>query len=68
MMNMEQAQEKTGNRGWEVSYDEISKYLEPADKWILSKLNTLIRDVTDNIDHYELGIAVQKVYDFISRW
>ncbi len=65
MMNMEQAQEKTGNRGWEVSYDEISKYLEPADKWILSKLNTLIRDVTDNIDHYELGIAVQKVYDFI---
>ncbi len=65
MMNMEKAQEKTGNRGWEVSYDEISKYLEPADKWILSKLNTLIRDVTDNIDHYELGIAVQKVYDFI---
>lgn len=65
MMNMEQAQEKTGNRGWEVSYDEISKYLEPDDKWILSKLNTLIRDVTDNIDHYELGIAVQKVYDFI---
>ena len=65
MMNMEQAQEKTGNRGWEVSYDEISKYLEPADKWILSKLNKLIRDVTDNIDHYELGIAVQKVYDFI---
>ncbi len=65
MMNMEQAQEKTGNRGWEVSYDEIREYLEPADKWILSKLNTLIKDVTDNIDHYELGIAVQKVYDFI---
>ena len=65
MMNMDQAQEKTGTRGWEVSYDEIKEYLEPADKWILSKLNTLIRDVTDNIDHYELGIAVQKVYDFI---
>ena len=65
MMNMEQAQEKTGTRGWEVSYDEIKEHLEPADKWILSKLNTLIRDVTDNIDHYELGIAVQKVYDFI---
>ncbi len=65
MMNMEQAQEKTGTRGWEVSYDEMKQYLEPADKWILSKLNTLIRDVTDNIDHYELGIAVQKVYDFI---
>lgn len=65
MMNMEQAQEKTGNRGWEVSYDEIREHLEPADQWILSKLNTLIQDVTDNIDHYELGIAVQKVYDFI---
>ena len=65
MMNMEQAEEKTGTRGWEVSYDEIKSHLEPADKWILSKLNTLIKDVTDNIDHYELGIAVQKVYDFI---
>ena len=65
MMNMEQAEEKTGTRGWEVSYDEIRESLEPADKWILSRLNTLVRDVTENIDHYELGIAVQKVYDFI---
>ncbi len=39
--------------------------LEPVDKWILSKLNTLIRDVTDNMESFELGIAVQKVYDFI---
>ena len=39
--------------------------LEPVDKWILSKLNTLIRDVTENMDSFELGIAVQKVYDFI---
>ena len=65
MMNMEQAEEKTGARGWEVAYDEIRAHLEPADKWILSKLNTLIREMTDNIEHYELGIAVQKVYDFI---
>lgn len=65
MMNMGQAEEKTGTRGWETSYDNIKAALEPADKWILSKLNTLIKDVTDNIDHYELGIAVQKVYDFI---
>ena len=65
MMNMEQTQEKTGSRGWEVSYDEIRESLEPADKWILSKLNTLVKEVTDNIDHFELGIAVQKVYDFI---
>ncbi len=39
--------------------------LEPADQWILSRLNTLIRDVTDNMENFELGIAVQKVYDFI---
>ena len=39
--------------------------LELADKWILSKLNTLIAEVTENLDKYELGIAVQKVYDFI---
>ncbi len=39
--------------------------LEIADKWILSKLNTLIGEMTDNMDRYELGIAVQKFYDFI---
>ena len=39
--------------------------LQPVDKWILSKLNTLVKDVTDNMEHFELGIAVQKVYDFI---
>ncbi|MDD6628968.1 MAG: valine--tRNA ligase [Lachnospiraceae bacterium] len=65
MMNMTQAEEKTGKRGWEVSYDDVKASLEPVDKWILSKLNTLIQDVTDNMDHFELGIAVQKVYDFI---
>ena len=36
-----------------------------ADKWVLSKLNTLIADVTENLEKYELGIAVQKVYDFL---
>ncbi len=36
-----------------------------ADKWILSKVNTLAKDVTENMDKFELGIAVQKVYDFI---
>ena len=39
--------------------------LTSADKWILSKVNTLAKDVTENLDKYELGIAVQKVYDFI---
>ena len=65
MMNIEQTEEKTGARNWEVSYNEIKEQLEPADKWILSRLNTLVRDVTDNMEQYELGIAVQKVYDFI---
>ena len=37
----------------------------PVDKWILSKLNTLIKVVTENMENFELGIAVQKVYDFI---
>ena len=39
--------------------------LTPADKWILSKANTLVREVTDNMENYELGIAVAKLYDFI---
>ena len=39
--------------------------LHPADKWILSKVNTLAKDATENMDKFELGIAVQKVYDFI---
>lgn len=40
-------------------------HLKLADRWILSKVNTLAKEVTDNMDRYELGIAVQKVYDFI---
>ena len=47
----------------EKSQDTVA--LEPVDKWIISKLNTLVKDVTDNMDSFELGIAVQKVYDFI---
>ncbi|MDY2720338.1 MAG: valine--tRNA ligase [Candidatus Faecousia sp.] len=39
--------------------------LEIADKWILSKLNTLIAEATENLEKFELGIAVQKCYDFI---
>ncbi len=65
MMNMDQEEEKTGKRGWETSYEEIRDSLYPVDKWILSKLNTLVKEVTDNMDSFELGIAVQKVYDFI---
>ena len=39
--------------------------LTPADKWILSKANTLVKDVTENMENYDLGVAVAKLYDFI---
>lgn len=39
--------------------------LTAADKWILSKANTLVKDVTENMENYDLGIAVGKLYDFI---
>ncbi|MDE7029290.1 MAG: valine--tRNA ligase [Lachnospiraceae bacterium] len=44
---------------------DASESLEPSDRWILSKLNSLVREVTENMEHFELGIAVQKIYDFI---
>ncbi len=50
--------------GVEVTEPALSE-LHASDKWILSEVNTLARDVTENMDKYELGIAVQKVYDFI---
>ncbi len=56
MMNLEKA---------EVPAEIDLETLTSADKWILSKVNTLAKDVTENLDKYELGIAVQKVYDFI---
>lgn len=55
MMNLE---------GMEVT-KPASSDLAPEDKWILSAVNTLTKDVTENMDKFELGIAVQKVYDFI---
>ena len=55
MMNMEKAPVH------EVSLNDLTM----ADKWILSKVNTLAKDVTENLDKFELGIALQKVYDFI---
>ncbi|MBE6975413.1 MAG: valine--tRNA ligase, partial [Ruminococcaceae bacterium] len=42
-----------------------AEHLEIADKWVLSKLNTLIAEVTENMESYELGVAIQKIYDFI---
>ena len=43
----------------------LPEQLELEDKWILSKLNDVIRDVTANMESYELGVAAQKLYDFI---
>ena len=43
----------------------LPEKLELEDKWVLSKLNTLVKEVRDNLDRYELGIAAQKIYDFI---
>ena len=56
MMNLEKA---------EVPGEMPKDQLTAADKWILSKVNTLAKEVTENMDKYELGIAVQKVYGFI---
>ena len=56
MMNLEKAQ---------VPETMELSQLTDADRWILSRLNGVVRDVTDNMEKYELGIAVQKVYDFI---
>ncbi|MEG0876666.1 MAG: valine--tRNA ligase [Oscillospiraceae bacterium] len=44
---------------------ELPEKLETEDKWILSKLNRVVAEVTSNMESYELGIAAQKVYDFI---
>ena len=64
MMNMGRKDSAEGEKAIEVTKPAVSE-LQPVDKWILSRLNTLIRDVTDNMESFELGIAVQKVYDFI---
>ncbi len=55
MMNME---------GKKVTAPKAEE-LQPVDKWIISKLNSLVKEVTDNMESFELGIAVQKIYDFI---
>ncbi len=55
MMNMEKAKLS----------EEAPSNLTLADRWILSKVNTLAKDMTENLDKFELGIAASKVYDFI---
>ena len=48
-----------------IDHVQLPEQLELEDKWVLSKLNTLIREVTDNMEAYELGVASAKIYDFI---
>ncbi len=57
MMNMEDEAESLSA--------ELPQTLQPEDRWILSRYNDVVREVTDNMERFELGIAVQKVYDFI---
>ena len=51
--------------GEDYKYNGLPNNLLIEDKWIISKANTLAKEVTDNLDKFELGIAVQKLYDFI---
>lgn len=48
-----------------IEENTLPEKLELEDKWILSKLNTVIAEVTENMENYELGVAAQKLYDFI---
>ena len=49
----------------EMKYAECEKNMTTADKWIISRYNTVVAEVTDNLEKFELGIASQKLYDFI---
>ena len=48
-----------------ISEDKVPAAIQAEDKWILSRLNDTVKAVTDNMDKFELGIAVQKIYDFM---
>ena len=48
-----------------IDKNELPDTLELEDRWILSKLNTLAKEVCENIDKFELGVAASKIYDFI---
>ncbi|MEE1023533.1 MAG: valine--tRNA ligase [Acutalibacteraceae bacterium] len=53
------------NLGEDEKAAHIPDGLQIEDKWILSKFNTLVKEVTENLDRFELGLAVAKLYDFI---
>ncbi|MCL2718071.1 MAG: valine--tRNA ligase [Lachnospiraceae bacterium] len=49
----------------QTATEPINAPLEPVDKWILHKMNQLVKEVTDHLENFDLGIAVQKIYDFV---
>lgn len=51
--------------GDDYKFEGLPKELVLEDKWIISKVNTLAKDVTANLEKFELGVAIQKLYDFI---
>ena len=56
MMNLEKA---------DIHEDIDNELLTQADRWILAKSNNLVKEATDNLEDFELGVAAQKIYDFI---
>ncbi len=61
LMQLEDIEEFKEN---DITELDFSKMID-IDKWIISKLNTLVKEVTENIEKYDLGVAAQKIYDFI---
>ena len=49
----------------DITENKLPDELNPEDKWIVSKYNRLVKEVTENLDKFELGVAVSKLYDFI---
>lgn len=64
MMNMDKLEAECPNV-WNELTEEAPAGLADADKWILSKANTLVGAVTENMENFDLGIAAGKLYDFI---
>ena len=66
MMNLpEEGSEEEAALQALIDADKVPAAILAEDKWILSRLNDTVQAVTDNMDKYELGIAVQKIYDFM---
>ncbi len=61
LMQLEDIEEFKEN---DITELDLSKIIY-VDKWIISKLNTLVKEVTENLENYDLGVAAQKIYDFI---